>query len=1494
MKRTVRWLIGIVFGLYIGIIVLLNISFVQKNISTLVANELSSFLNTHVSIGNINIGFLNRIIIDDFLLEDRNQQELIKVSRLSAKFNLNALLQGKISIGSVQLFGFAINLEKEDKESETNLQFILDALKSDKESSPINLRVNSLLIRRGALAYHVRSEEETPGQFNPDHIELNNIVGNISLKALQTDSINAQIKRLSFNEKSGFELDKLSLKVIANDKKMEVDHFAINLPNTSFELDTIRFQYNNLDNIKNFADSVHFSVNTLPSHLTPKDFSFFFPFLDAFEEEIELGLEASGTINDLHCSQLFINANNHAFIRGEVSLQNLSNPEQAYIFADLSNISADKEGVKFLVNNFSRTATKVPPLLDRLGNLSFKGEIAGYFTDLVTYGLLRTDLGDIRTDLQLSSNREKEFFAFAGAIETEKFKLGELTADNKLGDIHFNLTVNGRKERLKTYPEVDVKGVVSTFTYSDYTYENITIDGAYNQGGFEGALTLDDSNGAIELYGAVNLSKQLPTFDFYATVRDLQPQNLNLTNLHEEAHLSLDIRANFTGSTIDNVNGEINIDSLRFNSPEANYFLPNFNVRAVNTSKENLLTVHSNFLDARIAGKYAFNTLPTCLSSLLHKYLPSLVSKPLKTHKHKNNFSFVLNIYDTTILETLIKLPIRLETQSTLSGYFNEESEKFSIEANFPKLFYKNRAIESGLLQAGNSSGKLDGHLRLTDRRTTGAVNLAVQLKAISDSIQTTLNWGNNLAKTYSGQLNTTTHFSRKTMEEHGKEMLTTEIAIAPTKVILNDSIWDIHPSKITLQDEHLTVSNFKFTHKDQFLHIDGVASKSITDTLKVDLNRINVGYVFDIVNIDDVDFKGEATGTAIATRLFDELPIMHTGLAVSNFTFNDGLLGDMNIYGEWRNDDTSIYLNAYMDESQEKGVTEVIGKIYPSAPINGLNLRIQARGTNIAFLNKYMSGIANNVQGRAYGEVQLFGPFSALNLEGELYTQANLGIDALETRFQLNDTLQLSTKGIQFKKCKIGDMEGHLGSINGALNYQHFKDLTFRFDINVDHMLLMDIAKSPDLPFYGHVYGTGNAILSGDGEGVTIDAGLTTNAKTNFVYLTNITESAASNQFISFKDKTPKRVQPKESLTTAFDFDSPLIEDEQESDLKLNLLIDITPDANLRVLLDPLSGDYMSGRGNGNLRVEYYNKEDVKLFGRYTVERGNYKLSIQDVIRKDFILKEGSSITFNGNPAEALLDVNAQHTVNSVSLNDLIPNGSSLTRQPNIKVNCLMNLSGVVLRPTIRLGIELPNEHDEVQAIVRNYISTEEQVNMQFLYLLGIGKFYTADNLGNNQNSDVMSSVLSSTLSGQLNNMLAQMINNNNWSFGTNLSTGNKGWTDVEVEGVLSGQLLNNRLLINGNFGYRDNPMANTNFIGDFEAEWLVNRSGEIRLKAYNRTNDHYYTRTNFTTQGIGILFRKDFTYWKELLFWNTIKARRKEKREKATLPHKELQETE
>jgi len=268
--------------------------------------------------------------------------------------------------------------------------------------------------------------------------------------------------------------------------------------------------------------------------------------------------------------------------------------------------------------------------------------------------------------------------------------------------------------------------------------------------------------------------------------------------------------------------------------------------------------------------------------------------------------------------------------------------------------------------------------------------------------------------------------------------------------------------------------------------------------------------------------------------------------------------------------------------------------------------------------------------------------------------------------------------------------------------------------------------------------------------------------------------------------------------------------------------------------------------------------------------------LSMQEVIRKDFALQSGGTVTFTGDPYHANLDLQAVHTVNSVSLSDLSADAS--LNNSTVKVNCIMNLTGSLANPTIRFDLDLPTVNEEDRELVRSATSTEEQMNTQIIYLLGIGKFYTVDYSNNaNQSSNATSSLAFNTLSGQLNNMLSQWTENKNWNIGANLSTGQEGWSDVEAEAILSGRLLNNRLLINGNFGYRENVLANTNFVGDFEAIWLLTPNGEFRLRGYNQTNDRYFTKSTLTTQGIGFIYKKDFNSWSELYQWLVKKGNRK-----------------
>ena len=931
--------------------------------SVFVAEELSDLLNTRVTIGRINIGLLNRIIIDDVLLDDQDEQEMLKVTRLSAKFDIMPFFKGKISISSVQLFGFNINLQKKTPDSPPNFKFVLDAFASNdtvKKDNSLDLRINSILIRRGRMAYHVLSEEETPGKFNAKHIHLQNIIANISLKALSKDSINLGIKRLSLDEKvSGFSLKKMSLKLVANSRQTSIDNFAIELPETSLKLDTIHLIYDSLKAFDRFTEQVRFSFRTLPSQITLKDISPFLPALSHFKEPISLDMEVKGTVNQLTCSHLEITADNRQFrLKGDVALQDLSHPQDAYVFGTLSELTATTRGVGFLVRNLSHDYNGVPPVLERLGNVSFRGEVSGYFTDIVTYGQLHTDLGGVNMDLKLSSDKSKGLFAYSGAVKTTDYKLGKLLANEQLGEITFNLDVHGRHvtDRL---PVVELKGLIASVDYSRYRYENITLDGEYKQGGFNGKVALDDPNGSIYLNGDVNVSSRIPTFNFQAIINKLRPHDLNLTSKYPDTEFSLKLRANFTGGSVDEMIGEINVDSLEFMSPEKQYFMNNMNIRASKQNNENQLRLTSEFLTASVEGKFQYHTLPASILNIMRKYVPSLILPPKKPIETHNNFQFDIHIYNTDILSTIFDIPLTVYTHSTLKGYFNDPLQRLRVEGYFPRLQYKNNFIESGMILCENPADHIRARVRLTSLKKKGAVNLSLDTQAKDDNVSTTLNWGNSAAVTYSGQLAAVAKFLRT---EGEKPLLKAMVEVKPTDIILNDTLWQIHPSQVVVDSGKVDVNNFYFSHQDRYVRINGRLSDNPQDSVKVDLKDINMGYVFDIASIsDDVNFEGDATGTAYASGVFKK-PVMNTRLFIKNFSLNQGRLGDLNIYGEWDNENRGIRLDASIKDIFTTP-SRVTGIIHPLKPESGLDLNIEANELNLKFLEHYMKSIANDIK---------------------------------------------------------------------------------------------------------------------------------------------------------------------------------------------------------------------------------------------------------------------------------------------------------------------------------------------------------------------------------------------------------------------------------------------------------------------------------------------------------------------------------------------------
>ena len=703
-------------------------------------------------------------------------------------------------------------------------------------------------------------------------------------------------------------------------------------------------------------------------------------------------------------------------------------------------------------------------------------------------------------------------------------------------------------------------------------------------------------------------------------------------------------------------------------------------------------------------------------------------------------------------------------------------------------------------------------------------------------------------------------------------------VRVMPSRLVLKDNLWDLEPCDVLYSDKRLMIDHFTLHHDDEHLIIDGIASTHADDSLMLDMQGLDVAYVQEAVGFRSVRFGGRATGRAYVSQAFSS-PEAWADINVGDFLFQEARIGNLEAFATWNGEEGQIDFEAVIDDGAD-AQTFVDGYVSPRR--KELDLGIQAQGTSIGFVQSFTRSFISSIEGQAYGDVRIYGPLKAIDMTGEVAVRGKASVRPLGTTYSFaNDTVRLRPGDVNFTDFIVTDRDGHQGTLNGDVTFTHFKNIHFDLRADADRLLAYDF---PQMDAGGLIGGTvwanGQAVMKGSPGEVTIDCDVTPTSGSYFVYNASSPDAISNQQFITWSEgeEASRSSSPTSHLTSPTSHPSPLTP--HSADLHLNLRINATPDATLRLLMDQNSGDIINLNGSGTLRASYYNKGAFQMFGTYNIERGSYSMTIQNLLKKNFQFQQGSTMVFNGDPYSATLNWKAVHTVNGVSLSDL-GLGNQFTSN-TIRVNCLMNIVGTAGEPRVEFDLEMPTVNSEEQQMIRSIMASEQELNQQVVYLLGIGRFYTqgvnnSNAQGYGQTELAMQSLLSGTVSSQINQLLSQFVKNDDWNFGANISTGNEGWHNAEYEGVVSGRMLNNRLLLNGQFGYRDNAtQASPSFIGDFDIQYLLTPGGSLALKAYNQTNDRYFTHSSLNTQGVGLIMKKDFSGLRDLF---TIRKKTKTK---------------
>lgn len=1456
-KRIINITIWTLIGLYTAIIILLHIPSIQTYIGGCVADALCDKFGTKVKVGRVDLGFINRLILDDSYMQDKNGEQMLRVSRISVKINLLALANGQIEITSAQFFGLHANLYKATPEAKPNFQFVIDALASKdstKQKTPLDLQINSLIIRNGEISYRVLSRPSRPGKFSADDINARNISAHIIINRITDDSLNVKVKRIAFDERCGFKLKSLSLSAIACRTKTKIENFKLELPATLIQIPSLQASYR-MKNGQIEMPTLQFEGSIKAPYISTSDLAVFVPTLTRLNMRPALDIQFNGTGSSLTVKKISINTT-------DGSLQLVANGGVKNYPANPSwytNIDQLKAGQQAISNIYAvATGKNVPNIIERLGNVQITGYAGGDKKNIASEGKLNTSPGNLT--LAFDKRGDK----ITAHMETVRFNIGSLVNENKLGHISANLNVHGSSK-----DNFAAQGRVYDFDYNGYKYRSLNLNATYRNKRLEGKANIDDPNVQLTAIGTFVNNGAKPNLQLKANIAHFEPNTLRLTDKWQQTAFAANIACDIKGSDINNADGSIELHDFAMRGPETEYNINNVSVKTGYNNGNHFLDFDSDFGTIDINGHFSYNTIVRSVLNMVAAKLPTIPGLTHKPQREFNDFTLNASLNSTEWMNRLLGIPLEIHRPLNISGEIDDKNEKINLWCDVPSFTFNGNRFSDAFVNVESPSDTLKADIRIKKLADKGKyMALHLNAGASDNHLNTSLSFSNNERHPLKGIINSSTVFAK---DEEG--VSTAYIDVLPSRATIGDTTWHVAPSSIIYSKNKLQVNSFSVSHDNQMLAINGTATKSENDSLLVTLNDIDVSYVLNLVNFHSVDFLGMASGEARIAGAFSEKPLLSADVIVKDFKFETGRMGTLYANVGYNHDEGNIEINAVAKDEDNRW-TDINGYVSPKH--NYIDLAIDAHRTRAEFMESFCGSFMDNVNADINGNVNVVGPLNNINLVGKAVVDGSVRLSALNTTYWMRgDSVTFVPDEIKFKGDTLYDRNGNIGIMTGSIYHKHLTNLSYALKVKAKNLLAYDTHSFGDNTFYGTAYVTGDCDIKGKSGEVVIDIDAVPEKNSILVYNAADQSSIGSTDFITWKDNN---VEETDSTDTEQNNKVDI-----STNIRLNFLINCNPNATLKLIMDEKTGDYITLNGDGVLRASYFNKGSFDIYGNYIVDHGVYKLTIQNIIKKDFTFQKGGSISFGGEPYNAALNLKALYVLNSVSLADLNI-GRSFSNN-NVRVNCLMNITGNPNSPKVDFDLDMPNMSNDIKQMVYSLLNAEEEKNQQVLYLLAVGRFMAQNNNNNatgetpqySQTSLAMQSFLSGTISQQLNSVLSNVINSSNWNFGANISTGTEGFNNAEYEGMLSGSLLNNRLLFNGQFGYRDNANATTSFIGDFDLKYLLFPNGNLAINVYNKTNDRYFTRNSLNTQGLGVIMKKDFTRISDLFFW-----RKKEKTKK------------
>lgn len=1324
-------------------------------------------------------------------------------------------------------------------------------------------------------------------------------------------NISMDLHNLSFAEKSGFRLDKFKSAISYDTTNITLNNLEIATPNSHIS-NHLEANFKSITAIAKSIEKIVLNINLENSSIAATDILYIVPQLEhnpQFSlhrgEVFSLQGNIKGSLEKLLVDRFSFKNNMGTVLSLSGTVVNLMKPDQLYAsLSDMKFSTSRKDILTYLPASMIPASLTIPEAVSLNGN--FKGYLKNFDANID----LNTTFGDVNAQVKMNPDAGNIPAEYHARVDVNRFDLGKLlNKPDTLGPVSLVATADGfgtDPKHLNTY----VHAIVSEAFYNKYTYHDLNLEGFVVNSSFHGEVWMHDDNLDFDYTGYANL---LPDslaflFDFVLNGADLKALNFSTDEFKIKGAISSDLAKRYGPNPL----GKVKIYDVRLVKKGFDCPVDSLVIQSTYDKDSSLIEVRSQFLSAVLKGDIVLQSLPETLETYVNRYFAfsdiadttvydttlvngKKVKQSLKTQtvyqddtqQVPQNFSFNITVEDPNRICENLMPALKKFMPISISGRYNSTANTLLAKAEIPMIDYNNILINSLLLDIKSNNQKFDYNLHISEISNP---SLAIQQFDFTGDIA-----NNKITYDIKAQKADTFNVLKTSgaLEKKNKDY----ILILDEPLILNNTAWRMDPdNKITFSSKGMNAQKVVLTGENQEVSI--ITQPGDNVPLKVAFKDFKLSNISLIIEKDKELARGILNGNFILVKT-NGVKAFTSDLKIDSLHFMEVPVGNISLLASNSKNpeqfDLDFKLTGYDNDLSAKGY------YLTHDSVGSINVKVDIPRLNMSAIEPFTFGQVTRMSGFINGGFDIQGSLSKPDVIGRLQTnQVAFNAPYADTYLKVDDNvLNINNHRLLINDLTLKDSLNNTAKLNGYADFTNLTRPVFDLRVVTQNFLAMNSkVKKENIPVYGKVILDSDIHLTGTPTSPIVIMNVKLNNGTEVTYVMPenqilLNESEGIVVFSDNLDQGAKVMAPdttKQSIASV-------------EGISMNAIIKFEPNAVLKMLIDPVAGDSLYVKGEGTLNFSLEPGGQMNLSGKYDIANGAYNLTLNDLIKRKFNIKEGSSITWNGDVMDATVDMIAIYTVRTSAALLIEDQLASMEESQRVSaMNTLtfyvnLKMEGPLTTPKISFDIEQPeNEKNAMNGLVNaklNELKTDEtQMNKQVFALLALNRFLGQDPFETGNAPLTVESATrasaSKLLTQQFSALSQKYIKGVDLDVGVNsfedYSTGKQqGRTQLQLG--LKKELLNNRVTVQvgGNVDVEGQQASNnkaSDIAGNVKIEYKLTPDGRFRLKGYSRTEFQNPIEGELVNTGIGISYTRDFRKIRQIFMSKKSLAKYRDKR--------------